>query len=144
MVWQIQFDDASIKDLAKLDKPVARRITVFLRERVALLDDRRSIGEALKGSKLGELGVWAAEGVDAKGGPSEDSFCRVCRPIAVAMGQKAGKKWTAAAVLQPTFLLPPTLLGKYRVGDYRIIASIEDGALLVLVVRIGNRRDVYR
>jgi len=26
------------------------------------------------------------------------------------MGQKAGKKWTAAAVLQPTFLLPPTLL----------------------------------
>jgi len=27
------------------------------------------------------------------------------------MGQKAGKKWTAAAVLQPTFLLPPTLLG---------------------------------
>jgi len=56
------------------------------------------------------LGVWAAEGVDAKGGPGEDSFCRVCSPIAVAMGQKAGKKWTAAAVLQPTFLLPPTLL----------------------------------
>jgi len=52
LVWQIQFDDASIKDLAKLDKPVARRITVFLRERVALLDDRRSIGEALKGSEL--------------------------------------------------------------------------------------------
>ena len=49
------------------------------------------------------LGVWAAEGVDAKGGPSEDSFCRVCRPIAAAMGQKAGKKWTAAAVLQPRF-----------------------------------------
>lgn len=33
---------------------------------------------------------------------------------------------------------------KYRVGDYRIIASIEDGALRVLVVRIGNRREVYR
>ena len=28
---------------------------------------------------------------------------------------------------------------KYRVGDYRIIAQIDDGA-----VRIGNRRDVYR
>ena len=27
------------------------------------------------------------------------------------MGQKAGKKWTAAADLQPTFLLPPTLQG---------------------------------
>lgn len=33
---------------------------------------------------------------------------------------------------------------KYRVGDYRIIASIEDGALCVLVVRVGNRREIYR
>lgn len=33
---------------------------------------------------------------------------------------------------------------KYRVGDYRIIASIEDGALRILVVRIGNRREIYR
>ncbi|NTV75821.1 MAG: type II toxin-antitoxin system RelE/ParE family toxin [Holophaga sp.] len=33
---------------------------------------------------------------------------------------------------------------KYRVGDYRIICAIEDGDLLVLVVRIGNRREVYR
>ena len=33
---------------------------------------------------------------------------------------------------------------KYRVGDYRIIARIEDGAVTVLVVRIGNRRDIYR
>jgi len=27
------------------------------------------------------------------------------------MGQKAGEKWTVAAALQPTFLLPPRLLG---------------------------------
>lgn len=33
---------------------------------------------------------------------------------------------------------------KYRAGDWRIIASIEDGALRILVVRIGNRREVYR
>jgi len=33
---------------------------------------------------------------------------------------------------------------KYRVGDYRIIASIEDSALRILVVRVGNRREVYR
>ena len=32
----------------------------------------------------------------------------------------------------------------YRVGDYRVIARIEDGAVRVLVVRIGNRRNVYR
>ena len=33
---------------------------------------------------------------------------------------------------------------KYRVGDYRVIASLEDRALCVLVVKIGNRREVYR
>jgi mRNA interferase RelE/StbE len=33
---------------------------------------------------------------------------------------------------------------KYRVGDYRIVARIEDGSLRVLVVRIGHRREVYR
>jgi mRNA interferase RelE/StbE len=89
LAWQIEFDDKAKKDLAGVDKTVAKRITAFLRERVAQLDDPRSIGEALKGSKLGAF-------------------------------------W------------------KYRVGDYRIIASIEDDVLRVLVVRIGNRRDVYR
>ena len=33
---------------------------------------------------------------------------------------------------------------KYRVGDYRIIRSIEDGVLRILVVNVGNRREVYR
>jgi mRNA interferase RelE/StbE len=33
---------------------------------------------------------------------------------------------------------------KYRVGDFRIIVAIEDARLLVLVVRIGNRREVYK
>ena len=33
---------------------------------------------------------------------------------------------------------------KYRVGDYRIIAHIDDGAVRILVVNIGNRREVYR
>lgn len=89
MVWLIELDDAAKKDLAKLDKQLAKRITTFLRERVAVLDDPRSIGEALKGSKLGDF-------------------------------------W------------------KYRVGDYRIISSIEDGALRILVVKVGNRREVYR
>lgn len=89
MVWRIEFDDGAKKDLAKLDKQIARRITAFLRERVAPLDDPRSIGEALQDSRLGDF-------------------------------------W------------------KYRVGDYRIVSSIEDGLLRVLVVKIGNRRDVYR
>jgi mRNA interferase RelE/StbE len=34
-------------------------------------------------------------------------------------------------------------LWKYRVGDYRIVSEIQDGKLLVLVVRIGHRRRVY-
>lgn len=33
---------------------------------------------------------------------------------------------------------------KYRVGDYRMIAAIEDRVLRILVLRIGHRREVYR
>ena len=89
MVWKVEFDSVAERDLDKLDPQTARRILAFLHGRVASLDDPRSIGEALKVSKLGEF-------------------------------------W------------------KYRVGDYRIISSIEDGALRILVVKIGNRREVYR
>mgnify|MGYP002664240151 FL=1 len=89
LAWRVEFEDAALKELAKLDKPVARRILAFLRERVAVLDDPRSVGEALKGSSLGDF-------------------------------------W------------------KYRVGDYRVIAHIEDGALRILVLKMGNRREVYR
>lgn len=89
MAWKVEIDLAAERDLGKIDPQIARRILVFLHDRVAKLDDPRSIGDALKGDKLGAF-------------------------------------W------------------KYRVGDYRIISSIEDGALRILVVRIGNRRDVYR
>ncbi len=33
---------------------------------------------------------------------------------------------------------------KYRVGDYRVISRIEDNVVTVVVVAIGNRREVYR
>ena len=33
---------------------------------------------------------------------------------------------------------------KYRLGDYRVVARIVDRRLIVIVVRIGHRRDVYR
>lgn len=32
---------------------------------------------------------------------------------------------------------------RYRVGDYRIIAKIEDDRLVILVITIGHRREVY-
>jgi len=34
-------------------------------------------------------------------------------------------------------------LWRYRVGDYRIVASIEDGRFVVLIVTVGHRREVY-
>jgi len=33
---------------------------------------------------------------------------------------------------------------KYRVGDYRLICKIEDDRLIVLVLRVGHRREIYR
>ena len=35
-------------------------------------------------------------------------------------------------------------LWRYRVGDCRVVCDIQDGALRVLVVQVGNRREVYR
>jgi mRNA interferase RelE/StbE len=89
LAWTIEFDPAAIKELRKLDPQTARRIISFLRERVATLDDPRSIGQALSGEKLGDF-------------------------------------W------------------KYRVGDWRIITKIEDKKLVILVLRVGNRRDIYK
>ena len=35
-------------------------------------------------------------------------------------------------------------LWRYRVGSYRIVCRIEDERLMVLVVRVGHRKDIYR
>jgi mRNA interferase RelE/StbE len=89
MAWSIDLDPRAKRELAQLDPQVARRINRFLFDRIAPLQNPRSIGQALKGTEFGDL-------------------------------------W------------------KYRVGDYRIIVSIEDKRVRILVVRIGNRREVYR
>jgi mRNA interferase RelE/StbE len=89
MAWRVEFDRRAERELDKIEPQTGRRILTFLHERVSRLDDPRSIGEALRGDRLGSF-------------------------------------W------------------KSRVGDYRIIASIEDSALLILVVRVGNRRETYR
>ena len=34
-------------------------------------------------------------------------------------------------------------LWKYRIGNYRVIADIQDQELVVLVVRVGHRKNVY-
>ncbi len=65
------------------------RPLIFLRDRVATLDDPRSLGDALRDRELGDL-------------------------------------W------------------KYRVGDWRIIADLDAGGMLITVVRLGTRREIYR
>ena len=35
-------------------------------------------------------------------------------------------------------------LWRYRVGDYRVVCDIQEGVMRVLVVQIGNRRELYR
>jgi mRNA interferase RelE/StbE len=89
MAWRIELSSLAQKNLSQFDRQISKRILAFLQNRVASLENPRAIGEALKGSELGDF-------------------------------------W------------------KYRVGDYRIIASIEDDQLMILVVRIGNRREVYK
>ena len=32
---------------------------------------------------------------------------------------------------------------RYRVGDYRILADIQDEKLVILIIDIGHRRDIY-
>ena len=35
-------------------------------------------------------------------------------------------------------------LWKYRIGDYRLICDIRDDMIVVLVLRVGHRREIYR
>ena len=32
---------------------------------------------------------------------------------------------------------------RYRVGDYRLLAEIQDGKVVILILTIGHRRDIY-
>ncbi len=96
MAWKIELSAQVDRELGKLDPQQSKRILKFLHERVARLDNPRSIGQALQGSELGEF--W----------------------------KYLGEFW------------------KYRVGDYRLICKIEDNRLLILVLRVGHRREIYR
>ena len=53
MTWRIEFDAGALKDLRGLDGQVARRITRFARERLAVMDDPRALGTPLKSSRSG-------------------------------------------------------------------------------------------
>ena len=89
MAWKIELDPLAEKELDKLDPQIARRILSFLHQRLATQENPRMLGEALKGSHLGDC-------------------------------------W------------------KYCVGDYRIIAKINDNDIVILVLKLANRKEVYR
>ena len=55
MAYNVELSAEVDGELGKLDAQQAKRILKFLRERVAKLDDPRSIGGALHGSRLGEF-----------------------------------------------------------------------------------------
>jgi mRNA interferase RelE/StbE len=41
-------------------------------------------------------------------------------------------------------VIAPTDMYRIRVGDYRVIYAVEKHRLVVLVIALGHRRDVYR
>ena len=87
MAWTIKLSDSAEEQLEKLDKPTARRMIRYLRERALEHGDPRSKGNAL----VGDLsGFW-----------------------------------------------------RYRVGDYRIVCDLRNDELVVLVVKVGHRKDIY-
>ena len=56
LAWQIEVSDAAKKQLAKMGRVEAKRITAFLRLRVASLDDPRQLGGPLQGAHF--AGLW--------------------------------------------------------------------------------------
>jgi mRNA interferase RelE/StbE len=53
LAWAIKYTETSQRQLKKLDKSIALRVLDFMDERVAQLEDPRSQGKNLIGSKLG-------------------------------------------------------------------------------------------
>ncbi len=86
--WRVELSPRAERTLGKLSARDRTRILRYLTERVAVAENPRRMGEALKG--------------------------------------------------------PPSGLWRYRVGDFRVIVRIEDGRVTVLVLDVGNRREIYR
>jgi len=55
MAWNVELSESADQELDKLDPQDRERILKFLHQRIAKLDDPRSLGAALRGSQLGEF-----------------------------------------------------------------------------------------
>jgi mRNA interferase RelE/StbE len=60
--------------------------------------------------------------------------------LTTAMARLGGDPWPAGAKR----LKGPNDVFRIRVGDYRILYRVIEDRLLVLVIRLGHRREVYR
>ena len=89
MAWRIEFTGRARQQLSKVDRVAARRITDFLINRLAGMNDPRTVG--------------------------------------IVLQHGSGSRFW-----------------RYRVGNYRIIARIEDDLLRILVIRVAHRREAYR
>lgn len=87
--------------------------------------------------------VWTIDYTDAARGQLRKLDRQAARRILDFMDERVAKLDNPRNTGKP---LTGTLGGfwRYRVGDYRVICDIQDGKLCVLVVEIGNRREVYR
>lgn len=56
MAWKVEFTPEAFKILTSLERNTATRITQFMRERVATMEDPRNIGTPLKGAAFS--GLW--------------------------------------------------------------------------------------
>ena len=86
--WRLSYAPEALRNLDDMDRHVSRRLLDYLNDQVLTLEDPRSMGKALRGSKWG--GCW-----------------------------------------------------RYRCGDYRIIVRILDREVVIMVLRVGNRKEVY-
>ena len=53
MAWTIEYADSALKKLIKLDRPIAQAIFEYMGERVATVNDPRSLGKKLVGPRYG-------------------------------------------------------------------------------------------
>ena|SRR5437879_10878435 len=82
MAYSVELTAEVDRELGKLDPQHSKRILKFLYERVAKLDDPRSIGQALHGSRLGEFWKYRVGDYPARSKTTVWWFCSCASEIA--------------------------------------------------------------
>ena len=87
MSYKVEFSKAALKELKKMDRPVAAMILGWVRKNLEGCEDPRQHGKGLTANRSGQ--------------------------------------W------------------RYRVGDYRLLAEIQDDRIVILILNIGHRSEIY-